>query len=369
MQKTTLSICASMLTVAVLFSSKYSQAQYEFTPLVEIAHTSVKDQCLTGTCWSYSTSSFLESEAARITGHIVDISEMATVRYTYPLKAEMYLRYHGNHQFGPGSLCHDVINAVSGWGICPEEYYTGLKEGETKHNHAELDSILLFTVKENLKKSSGKLDVNWTETVNNILNEYIGELPKSFDYEGATYTPISFRDHIGIDPKNYVSLSSFTHHPFGSSFVLEVPDNFSHGEFLNLPINDLQRMVEAAVVNGYSVAWDADVSEVGFSFKNGMAILPESSEMDKLWKEVVQEQKVTQQSRQVGFEDQTTTDDHLMHIVGMATDQTGAKYFVIKNSWGTGNKYGGFQYVSMPYFKSKTIAVMLHKEAISRMMK
>lgn len=369
MQKTNRAICASILTVAALFSSNNTQAQYEFTPLVELTHTSVKDQCRTGTCWSYSTSSFLESEAARISGHVVDISEMATVRYTYPLKAEKYLRYHGKHQFSPGSLCHDVINAASGWGICPEEYYTGLKDGQTKHDHMEMDSVLLATVEDLLKKPKGKLDVDWTRSVDKILNTYLGELPKTFKYEGATYTPLSFRDHLGIDPKNYVNLSSFTHHPFGSSFILEVPDNFSHGEFLNLPINDLQRMVEAAVVNGYTVAWDADVSEKGFSFKHGMAILPESSEMDKLWKEVVVEQKVTQQSRQVGFEDQTTTDDHLMHIVGLATDQTGAKYFVIKNSWGTGNKYGGLQYVSMPYFRSKTIAVMLHKEAISRLMK
>ena len=369
MQKTTRAICASILTVAALFSSNNTQAQYEFTPLVELTHTSVKDQCMTGTCWSYSTSSFLESEAARISGHVVDLSEMTSVRYTYPLKAEMYLRYQGKHQFGPGSLCHDVINAVKGWGLCPEEFYTGLKDGETKHDHMEMDSVLLATVEELLKKSSGKLDVKWIESVDKVLDVYIGELPKSFEYAGKSYTPASFRDHLGIDPTNYINLSSFTHHPFGSSFILEVPDNFSHGEFLNLPIDDLQRAVEAAVVSGYTVAWDADVSEKGFSFRNGVALLPDPSEMDKLWKEVVKEQKVTQKSRQIGFEDQTTTDDHLMHIVGLSTDQTGAKYFVIKNSWGTGNKYGGLQYVSMPYFRSKTISVMLHKDAINRLIK
>ena len=368
MQKTNSAICASIFIVAALFSSNNSIAQYEFNHLVDLTHTSVKDQCMTGTCWSYSTCSFLESEAARISGHVVDISEMSSVRYTYPLKAEKYIRYHGKHQFGPGSLCHDVINAVSGWGICPEEEYTGLKEGETKHDHSALDSVLLATVEDILKKSSGTLDPNWVDNVNKILDEYLGELPKSFEYSGKLYTPESFRDYLGIDPSNYINLSSFTHHPFGASFILEVPDNFSHGEFLNLPIDDLQRAVEASVVNGFTVAWDADVSEKGFSFSNGMAILPEQSEMDKLWKEVVTEQKVTQHSRQIGFEDQTTTDDHLMHIVGLATDQTGAKYFIIKNSWGTGNKYGGFQYVSMPYFRAKTIAVLLHKDAIKRLM-
>jgi bleomycin hydrolase len=148
-----------------------------------------------------------------------------------------------------------------------------------------------------------------------------------------------------------------------------VPDNFSHGEFYNIPIDDLQRAVEAAVVNGYTVAWDADVSEKGFSFKHGVAILPKASEMDKLWKEVVEEQDVTQKSRQVGFDNQSTTDDHLMHIVGLSTDQNGAKYFVIKNSWGTGNKYGGLQYVSMPYFRAKTISVLVHKDAVKRLLK
>lgn len=369
MQKVTTLICASILTIAALFSFQEVYAQYEFNPLVELSHTSVKDQCQTGTCWSYSTSSFLESEAARISGHVVDLSEMATVRYTYPLKADMYIRYQGKHQFGPGSLCHDVINAVEGWGLCPQEVYTGLKNGATDHNHSDMDADLLATVQALAKKPSGKLDPSWRSNVDVILDSYIGELPKKFEYNGRSYTPESFRDHLGIDPDNYLNLSSFTHHPFGENFILEVPDNFSHGEFYNIPIDDLQRAVEAAVVNGYTVAWDADVSEKGFSFKHGVAILPKASEMDKLWKEVVEEQDVTQKSRQVGFDNQSTTDDHLMHIIGLSTDQNGAKYFVIKNSWGTGNKYGGLQYVSMPYFRAKTISVLVHKDAVKRLLK
>lgn len=369
MQKVTTLICASILTIAALFSFQEVYAQYEFNPLVELSHTSVKDQCQTGTCWSYSTSSFLESEAARISGHVVDLSEMATVRYTYPLKADMYIRYQGKHQFGPGSLCHDVINAVEGWGLCPQEVYTGLKNGATDHNHSDMDADLLATVQALAKKPSGKLDPSWRSNVDVILDSYIGELPKKFEYNGRSYTPESFRDHLGIDPDNYLNLSSFTHHPFGENFILEVPDNFSHGEFYNIPIDDLQRAVEAAVVNGYTVAWDADVSEKGFSFKHGVAILPKASEMDKLWKEVVEEQDVTQESRQVGFDNQSTTDDHLMHIIGLSTDQNGAKYFVIKNSWGTGNKYGGLQYVSMPYFRAKTISVLVHKDAVKRLLK
>jgi len=370
MQRTTIQICASVLTIAALFSSLNIQAQYEFSTLTEITHTSVKDQCMTGTCWSYSTSSFFESEAARITGHVVDLSEMATVRYTYPLKADKYIRYHGNYQFSPGSLCHDVTNAAKGWGLCPQEAFTGLKDGEKEHNHEELDKALLTAVNDILKsREKGMLDVNWRTQIENILNDKLGELPQSFIYSGRKYTPAEFRDYLGIVPDNYLNLTSFTHHPFGEQFILEVPDNFSQGAFFNVPIDVLQRSVEAAVVNGYSVAWDADVSEKGFSFKHGMAILPQEGEMDKLWTEVVAEQEVTQASRQEGFENQTTTDDHLMHIVGLATDQNGEKYFIIKNSWGTGNKYGGKQYVSMAYFRSKTISVLVHEDAVKRMLK
>ncbi|PCJ82255.1 MAG: aminopeptidase [Bacteroidetes bacterium] len=342
---------------------------YTFKPLVDNTATSIKNQCRTGTCWSYSTSSFLESEAARISGNIVDLSEMATVRYTYPLKAQMYLRMQGKYQFGPGSLAHDVLNAAAGWGLAPQEAYTGLQEGETVHNHGDMDAALLATMETLVKKPSGKLDPRWRETVEGILDTYLGELPTSFDFEGKSYTPKSFRDFLGIDPEAYINITSFTHHPFGKSFILEVPDNFSRGEFFNVPIDDLQRAVEAALEAGFTVAWDADVSEQGFSFRNGMALWPAEGEESKLWKEEITEANVTQESRQKGFDNQTTTDDHLMHIVGLATDQSGAKYFVIKNSWGQGNKYGGRQYISMPYFRAKTIAILVHRDAVKRVLR
>ena len=359
----------SILTLAFVAASAGAWGQYEFKTKVDITATEVKDQCRTGTCWSYSTSSFLESEAARISGHVVDLSEMVNVRYTYPLKAEKYLRYQGKYQFGPGSLCHDVMNAVAGWGMAPQSAYTGLAQGETEHNHADMDAALLATVEALVKKPSGKLSSNWRDLVDGILDTHIGALPSSFTYEGKEYTPEQFGEYLGIVPSDYINMTSFTHHPFGSSFILEVPDNFSQGEFYNVPIEDLQRAVETALVAGYTVAWDADVSEKGFSFKNGMAILPAEGEMDKMWKEIVVEQEVTQDSRQKGFEDQTTTDDHLMHITGMVTDQNGEKYFVIKNSWGTGNKYGGKQYISMAYFKAKTIAILVHKDAVKRIVR
>lgn len=337
---------------------------YKFKTLADLTATSIKDQCRTGTCWSYSTTSFLESEAARITGKVVDLSEMATVRYTYPLKADMYLRHHGLHQFGPGSLSHDVLNAARGYGLVPEFAFTGLDKGEDQHNHGELDAVLAATMK--ALKEQSVLSDDWKDAVEGICDAYLGTLPSAFEFDGKSYTPESFRDHLGIDPNAYVSLTSFTHHEFGETFILEVPDNFSRGHFLNLPIGDLTRVVRNAVMNGYTVAWDADVSERGFSFKNGMALMPAKGEEANLWKEVVDEQKVSQDDRQRAFDNHQTTDDHLMHIVGLAQDQNGEEYFIIKNSWGESNPYGGRQYISMAYFKAKTIAVMMHQDAMGK---
>lgn len=337
---------------------------YTFKTLADLTATSVKDQCRTGTCWSFSTTSFLESEAARISGEVVDLSEMASVRYTYPLKAEMYLRHHGLHQFGPGSLCHDVLNAAAGYGLVPESVYTGLDEGESEFNHGELDAVLAAAVK--AMSEQKVLSDDWRDAVDGICDAYLGALPTSFEINGKTYTPETYRDFLGIDPDAYLSLTSFSHHEFGETFVLEVPDNFSRGSYLNLPLEDMTRVVRKAVMEGYTVAWDADVSEKGFSFRNGMALWPAEGQEAQMFQEVIEEAKVSQASRQEGFENHTTTDDHLMHIVGLAQDQNGHEYFVIKNSWGDGNPYGGRQYISMAYFKAKTIAVTLHRDAMQR---
>ena len=361
------------LYLAILFTSISSYSaqdskdfSYTFTPRIELTETSVKSQDRTGTCWSYSTSSFLESEAARISGHVVDLSEMATVRYTYPRKASMYVRLQGKHQFSAGSLSHDVINAASGWGLVPQDVYTGLKEGETVHDHEAMDKALKAAVDTILTKSRGMIDPNWMKTIDKILDEHIGAAPTEFMYEGEVYTPETFRDYLGIDPYSYINITSFTHHPFGESFILEIPDNFSRGEFFNVPIDEMLRVVQGALSAGYTVAWDADVSEKGFSFSHGMALLPAPGEEGKLWNEEIVEAVVTQESRQMGFENQTTTDDHLMHITGLASDQSGNKYFIVKNSWGQNNPYGGHQYISMAYFKAKTIAILVNSEAVVR---
>lgn len=357
-----LGLAAMAMAPKITWSQSDEAPLYTFKSLVDLTATTVKDQCQTGTCWSFSTTSFLESEAARISGEVVDLSEMASVRYTYPLKAEMYLRHHGLHQFGPGSLCHDVLNAMGSYGVVPEFAFTGLDKGESEYNHGEFDAVLAAAVK--AMSEQRVLSDDWRDAVDGICDAYLGKLPSSFQFEGTTYTPTSFRDHLGLSASNYVSLTSFTHHEFGESFVLEVPDNFSRGTFLNLPIRDLARVVQNALEQGYTVAWDADVSEKGFSFRNGMALMPAEGQKAELWKSVVEEEKVTQESRQKAFEAHVTTDDHLMHIVGLAEDQNGEPYFVIKNSWGGANPYGGRQYISMAYFKAKTIAVTMHRDAV-----
>lgn len=342
-----------------------SDFPYTFTTGVDHAHTPVKDQCQTGTCWSFATVSFLESEVLRISGTEVNLSEMYNVRMTYPKKAENYVRYHGKAQFGPGSLSHDVINVLRDYGVVPESEYSGLLNGQTEHNHGEMDAMLKGLLDGYVGMRGAKSGA-YRSAVDALLDATLGQAPTRFNVDGKSHSPASYRDALQLDASNYISLSSFTHHPFYGQFDLEVPDNFSGGLYYNLPINELFETAWNAIEQGYTIAWDADVSEKGFSFRNGMAILPKpGTEKSKLFKEVVEEQQVSQEKRQRAFDRQVTTDDHLMHLTGTATDQNGTRYFIMKNSWGDGNRFGGDQYVSEAYFRMKTIGIMIHKDALS----
>lgn len=360
----------ALLASALIFSvfvTAQDDFPYTFNHLVDLGATETKDQCNTGTCWSFATLSFVESELLRMGKGNHNLSEMYNVRVTYPAKAENYVRFHGKAQFGAGSLSHDVINVIESHGVVPEEVYNGLNYGVERHNHSELDALLEGMVKQLVEKNRGRMSPNWQEAVGAVLDVYLGEVPETFQYNGETYTPSSLRDELGIKADDYVSISSFTHHPFYETFILEVPDNFSQGSFYNVPMDELVSSVENALSEGYTVAWDADVSEKGFSFRNGMAIAPaEGVSKDVLFKEVVDEIEVTQEIRQEQFDSYQTTDDHLMHITGVAEDQDGNKYFITKNSWGTGNSFDGYQYVSMAYFKLKTISVMMHQDAVPK---
>ena len=334
---------------------------------IDLTATDVLSQGQTGTCWSFSTTSFLESEAHRITGELHDFSEMAAVRVIYPEKVERYVRYQGKHQFGPGGLSHDVTHAAAVYGLVPQSIYGGGQEAGA-YNHSALDASLSALAK-SMVDQSGNIAPESFDAVEAVLDAHLGGLPESFDYEGKSYSPSTFRDAMGIVPEAYVTVTSFAHHPFGQSFILEVPDNHAHGAFWNVPLDDLETIVEHAIAEGFTVAWDADVSNRGFSFKNGWAIMPEIAKSAEEWETLGQmpdEPQVDQAMRQAAFDSQENTDDHLMHIVGLAKDARGRSYFIIKNSWGQGNAFDGRQFVSMPYFRHHTIGIMLHENGLPR---
>ena len=366
--------------------------KYEFTVLKDIEATDVKSQDRTGTCWSWSALSFIESEVIRMGGPKVNLSPMYVVRNAYIGKGINYLRMYGNFNFGPGGAFHDIPWVIKKYGIVPLKEYGGLEYGDKKHNHSELNGMLeaMLKVLKN-KPQKGKLTPNWIKAYTEVVDAYLGDLPEntedfSFEFEGKSYTPNSFAKFLGLDMNNYVSLTSYTHHPFYSSFMLEVPDNWAMQQCYNIPLDEFMTVMESAVNNGYSFAWGADVSEKGFSFRDGLAIVPEDESTIKqrgkdnkqfndagaekianCFDEPVKEREITQEIRQIGYDSQTTTDDHGMHITGLVKDQNNTKYFIVKNSWGSDrNDCDGYFYASFPYVKYKTMNIMIHKDAIPK---
>ncbi len=363
---------------------------YYFDIIVDNEATGVKSQDRTGTCWSWSSLSFFESELIRMGKGKVELSPMYIVRNAYLGKAENYLRMYGNFNFGAGGAFHDIPWVIKRYGIVPLEAYDGLEYGEEKHNHSEMEGMLEAMVKVLEKKpQKGKLTPNWKKAYMGVVDAYLGDVPDNieemeFEHEGKKYNPQSFAKHLGLDMDNYVSLTSYTHHPFYSSFVLEVADNWALQSSYNLPIDEFMMVMEEALKNGYTFAWGADVSEKGFSFRDGLAIVPENEETIKkkgkdnkhfsdagaekianCFDEPVKEKEITQEMRQAGFDSQETTDDHGMHVTGIVKDQKGTKYFIVKNSWGTDyNDCDGYFYASYPYVKYKTMNIQIHKDAI-----
>ncbi len=345
--------------------STYSQ-KYEFQTVKEIKCTPVLSQGQTGTCWSYSSTSFLESEIMRISGKSIDLSEMYNVRHTYMKKAWNYIMRQGKAQFGEGGLNHDVIHSAKKHGIVPLNVFTGLKYNTT-HNHKELEKELETLIK-NYTDASKKLDPKWKDEVNTILDKHLGQDVKSFVYEGKNYTPISFLEMTGLKMNDYITISSFSHEPFYEKFILDIPDNFSNESFYNLPLDEFIKNIDYALDNGFTLGFDGDVSEPTFSAKHGIAVMPKYETDYVLAKtEIVEETDVTQEFRQQEFENFNTTDDHLMHIVGKLKDQKGNLYYKIKNSWGSDkNGHEGYIYMSVPYLKLKCVAIMLHKDGLTK---
>ncbi|MFW6140161.1 MAG: aminopeptidase C [Acidobacteriota bacterium] len=359
----------TLLTIGLLFPQVSLRAQetdkaYQFTVTHEIKHTPVKNQARTGTCWCFSTVSFIESEAMRLGAEALDLSEMYIVNHTYRKKAENYVWMHGNANFGQGSLSHHVMNQFREKGIAPESVYDGMELGRDYYDHSEMFRVLKGMLDGVI--AARRPTIQWKNAFIGVLNTYLGTPPENFEYKGKTYDPVSFaKEKVLINPDDYIELTSYTYAPFYSQCRLNVPDNWDYNhKFYNIPLDDLEQAADHALKNGYSITWDGDVSEKHFSSRDkGYAILPKEEIKNEIT-EPVEEMQVTQKNRQKTFDNYATTDDHLMHVVGLAKDQRGNIYYYIKNSGGTEGVYKGYLYMSKPYYRMKTTAIMVHKEAL-----
>lgn len=364
---------------------------YQFETIYDLPATSVKNQNRSGTCWSFAGVSFLESEMIRMGKEPVDISEMYIVRHCYADKAKKYVRLHGHLNFSAGGAFHDVLYVLKNYGAMPESAYEGLGYGQEKHVHGEVDLVLKNYVEGVIQNKNKQLSTAWHDGFNGILDAYLGKLPREFKVNGKNYSPDEYADEvIGINPDDYIQISSFTHHPFYEPFIIELPDNWLWGEVYNVKLDEMMSMIENSLEMGYTVGWATDVSERGFSHRNGVAIVPveDVEEMDDTersrWEDLsdeerqkqlysfekpVNEKKVNQEMRQKGFDNYQTTDDHGMHIVGKVKDQEGTVYYKVKNSWDTNNKYDGYLYASDSFVRLKTISLMVHKDVVNKGLK
>jgi len=356
-----------------------------FTTVKAHPITLVQNQARTSTCWCFSSLSFIESELIRQGKGEHNLSEMFVVWHTYQDKADRFVRTDGNINFAQGGGFDDFLHVMGKYGMVPEEVMKGLNYGEEQHTHNELEAVLKGYVTPLLRAPNGKLSTAWKKGFNGILDAYLGEIPQNFSYKGKNYTPKSFAAELAVVPEDYVSLTSYTHHPFYTQFALEISDNWLWSKSYNLPIEEMMSIFDNAINTGYTVLWASDVSELGFT-RTGVAAVPEAdvanmsgsdqarwlglpanarnAELAKLIVPGGHEQTITQEMRQVAYDNKTTTDDHGMHIFGIAKDQTGKKYYMVKNSWGPSGNYEGIWYVTENFAAYKTMDIMVHKNAI-----
>ena len=319
-------------------TEKEDDGKYQFTAIHDLKASPVKSQDGVGSCWDYATTSFIESELLRMGKPELDLSEMFTIRYDYVNKADWYVRMHGKNNFAQGGQAHDVMNVVRAHGFVPEKVYPGIMYGEERHNHSELTPMLTSIVDIAREKKLGKVSPVWQDAFVAVLETYLGEAPLEFEYEGKTYSPIGFRDAMGFNPD------------------------------YNLPLDELVQVAYHAFENGSTVCWDGDVSERGnFNHGEGYAVIPAAEQEEGVLLRDRKEEEVCEMKRQEAFDNYQSTDDHLMHLTGVFTDQKGTKYFKTKNSWGEkSNDFGGYLFMSETYFRYKTVAIMVHKSAIPR---
>ena len=382
-------IIASLL-VAGAATMNAQENGYQFTTVKNIKTTPVKNQAKTGTCWCFATTSFMETELLRMGKGEYDLSEMFIVRQKYFNQTEdNYLR-RGRGNVGQGSLSHTWMNAFNQVGIVPEEVYSGINYDSETHNHAELNQYInaIASTAVKMKKRSPE----YYKLLNSVFDTYLGAVPETFKYKGKEYTPKSFAASLGLNMDDYVEITSFSHKPFYQPFAIEVMDNWEGAKQYNVPLDEMIEVMDYAIDNGYTICWDGDVSEKGFSHKNGVAINPELKKVEdfsgtdrarfeNMTPEQLQEEaykfaapcpevNVTQEIRQEGYESFVTTDDHLMHITGIVKDQNGTKYYITKNSWGTErNSNGGFLNMSESFVRAKTVYIMIHKNAVPAQLK
>lgn len=385
-----LMLAFALSSVSAKDKKKTEDEGYVFTTVKELKITPVKNQNRTGTCWCFSTLGFLESELLRMGKGEYDLSEMFIVSKNYKDKAEKFVRLHGELNYAQGGSFEDVLQAWKDYGIVPESVMNGLQYGEDMHVHNELESASRAYLDQIIKNPNRKLSTAWKKGFDGIIDAYLGTAPEKFTYNGKEYTPKSFAAELGINPDDYVSLTSYTHHPFYSEFAIEVQDNWRWATSYNLPIDELMQVFENAINTGYTIAWGADVSEKGFT-RNGIGVIPDiesmersgsdqdrwlglstsekDAEIKKMMEKPCKELEITQEMRQEAYDNYETTDDHGMQIYGIAKDQTGKKFYMIKNSWGTDNKYKGTWYISENFVKYKTMNIVVHKDALHQAIK
>ena len=384
-------ITCSMVLFAS-FSAMYGQEGqeeegYQFTTVKEVKITPVKNQNRTGTCWSFSGVGLIEAELLRTGKGEYNLSEMFIANHSYKDKADKFVRLHGKLNFAQGGSFADVIYVFKHYGAVPGELYKGLEYGQDNHVHGELAEVATAYVNAVIKNRDKKLSTAWKKGFDGVIDTYLGKLPETFTYQGKQYTPKSFGESLGLNFDDYVSLTSYTHHPFYSQFPLEIEDNWRWAPSYNLPIHELMEVLDHAINNGYTIAWGSDVSEKGFT-RNGIAVaadiealessgsdqarwvglsqMEKDAEIKKLVEKPCKEIEVTQELRQQAYDNYQTTDDHGMLIYGIAKDQTGKKFYMVKNSWGTESKYKGHWYASEAYVAYKTMNIVLHKDALPK---